>query len=688
VGHDLQPAYGQDEEFSLEEITVTAQKRLENQQNVPIAMEIVTGDKIREQGISNLDEAILTLPFVWINEAYDGYRVSIRGISNEGSPGTGGATYDSVTPTVAVNTDGAFTILRKSGADMFDIERIEVLAGPQSTLYSSNSPGGIVNIITSQPKADKFEISGKIDFGNYQNVATEGMINVPLSEKTAIRTAYTTSSNDGYMSSGHQAADSRSFRAKLLHKPVENLSIILTGQYVRDLGNGTGQGRPMFIDQDDVADPWDDGEEVEDPVANDRRSKSYNALIEWDLGIGTYTFNGYMNKTTEVGTSFTEDTAGNEYTIDNDMWTKESGAEMRLASSSDSRSKWILGATMFKFEQVGSKITLGSNAMFNSHRTNKTYAIYGNYTYPLTDRFRVTGGARYSDDKNVWERAQRHLGQTGPPNDRNERLHYNDFDYKIGVEYDIGENQLLYADWTTGYLIGSSGGTEDPETIDAYTVGSKNRFLNNKLQANASIYLYDYKNKPAILHLDVPGLGIPDIGGGEDQASMRMYGFELATDMSFTAKDRLKFAITYQDAEFDTLVFTYVHPSLPDIVYSGNRPTFTPDWTATAQYDHDFDLGNNGVLTAHIDTRWQSEMFITYLENTGAPSNMSYIGYRDQEAHFITNTSLVYANPERAWTITCYVKNVTNYAVKRNLIGTSITLGSPRTYGVIFQARY
>ena len=237
VHGDIPSVYAQDE-FTLEEITVTAQKREENQQDVPIAMGVVMGEEMKELGISNLDAAILSLPSVWINEAGDGYRVSIRGISSEEKVRGDMKSYSNAMPSVAVNTDGAFTVTRKTGVDMYDVERIEVLLGPQSTLYSSNSPGGIVNIVTAQPKTDKFEVSGKIDFGNFHSVGTEGMVNVPLSEKTALRAAFITSSHDGYMSSGHVDANDRSVRGKMLTKPNDDLSITLTGQYILDQGKG------------------------------------------------------------------------------------------------------------------------------------------------------------------------------------------------------------------------------------------------------------------------------------------------------------------------------------------------------------------------------------------------------------------------------------------------------------------
>ena len=684
---DFSSVYAQDE-FTLDEITVTAQKREENQQDVPIAMDVASGDELREMGYSSIDEVFQSMSAVFINEAGDGLRVSIRGISADEKAQGEMKSYSNASPLVAVNTDGVFTFGRKTGANMYDIERVEVLYGPQSTLYSSNSPGGIVNIVTAKPNTEKFEVSGKIDFGSYHNVETEGMVNVPLSDQTALRAAFITSSHEGYLATGSMDSNSRSVRGKILQKTVDDrLKITLTGEYRSDQGKALGGGVDMFVNQDDVDDPWNNSYD-RSQVPNDRVRHDFNMHIEWDLGMGLLTMQGSTSKITETATMLGTDMfTGEEYDLGIDNWQREEGAEARLASPAYSNIEWILGATYFKFRQEGNNETLGTPFWIGTKNESKSHAFYGNITYPISDKFSVTGGLRYSDDWNdeAFAGNNAFMGLFEWP----EYIHYKDWDHKIGVEYDLDENSMLYADWSTGYRVGSMGGATEPEMLEAYTIGSKNRFLGNKLQVNWSAYYYDYRNKAAECQKTDPETHMGD-EGGKTQGDMRMIGADVQADMILSYNDRLNLSISYENAEIDYLFFDYYSPYLVDVSYAGEPPTFTPEWTFTAVYDHNFNLANGGVLTARIDTRFQTKQRVNFMEEGQGSDGtfVSYIGYRDQEAYHLSNVAMIYAHPDGMWTITGYVKNLENYAVKRNLIQGKLQIGPPRTYGIILSARY
>ena len=678
------------DEFTLEEITVTAQKRAENQQKVPITMDVISGETMKELGNSDLDEIILSMSNVFINEAGDGLRVSIRGISGNETHRGDLYTINNSMPVVAVNTDGVFTAGSKSGANMYDLERVEVLMGPQSTLYASNSPGGIVNVITGSPKIDQYDMYGKVEFGNYHNLQTEGMLNVPLGDRVALRTSFMTSSRGPYMANGSDDDNTKSVRLKTLFKPTEKFSITLSGQYLLDQGMGIAQ-IDMFKDQDDVDDPWDNSEDSA-PVPRNRTTQDYNMQIDWDLGIGTLTLKPAYGKMKETATMTRQDMfTGEEYTNFMDNSQTEKGVEARMVSSDDFSFKWIFGGNIYRFKQQGIGITVGTPYWSGTHNEIRSWALYGNLTYPITDSFRLTGGLRYSDDWN-----EGHFGGVDSSrgvNDRLSFLYYEGFDHKIGFEYDLGENSMVYADNSTGYRVGSMSGAVDPETLNSYTIGSKNRFFGNRLQLNWSAYYYLYKNRSAENHMDDPITHQKD-DGGETQGSMRMFGSDLQTDMMLSANDQLSFSVSYINAEFDKLAFEYVSPNLPDIVYSGKAPTFTPTWTINAGYDHIFNLPNDGTLTAHFDTRYQSSFYVNFMEEASVmiggppPVMMDFRGYRDQEAYHLSNLSLIYAHPDGKWTFGGYVKNVENYAVKRNLMFAQLMIGPPRTYGLILSMKY
>jgi iron complex outermembrane recepter protein len=139
------------DEFTLEEITVTAQKRAENQQKVAIPMDVISGEQLAEMGKTNVDDILGGISNVLINKSSDGMRVSVRGLTETDIPFMD---LHATTPQVAINVDGAYNSSNRSGTNLFDVERVEVLYGPQSTMYASNSPGGIVNVVTAAPKTD------------------------------------------------------------------------------------------------------------------------------------------------------------------------------------------------------------------------------------------------------------------------------------------------------------------------------------------------------------------------------------------------------------------------------------------------------------------------------------------------------------------------------------------------------
>ena len=180
---------GPAEEFTLEEITVTAQKRAENQQKVAISMEVIAAEDLKSLGKSDIDDILSNVSNVLVQKSADGLRVSLRGYSDATGTNFGQSTS---TPAVAVNIDGVYSSRKDSSTSLYDMDRIEVLFGPQSTLYASNSPGGIVNVETASPKLDKYEASGALEYGNFNLLHTEGMVNVPISSIMSLRGAFQT----------------------------------------------------------------------------------------------------------------------------------------------------------------------------------------------------------------------------------------------------------------------------------------------------------------------------------------------------------------------------------------------------------------------------------------------------------------------------------------------------------------
>lgn len=209
----------------LDEVVVTAQRRSENLQKTPLTVSAVTGDKLESQGIKTVVDLSAQVPALQISSSGSGAAVVfLRGIGSTNTTEVGD-------PAVAYHIDGIYIARSTSvGALFYDIDRVEVLRGPQGTLYGRNATAGAINVITKQPKFD-YEGSGSVDVGNYGALTTSGMFNEPISDTLAVRAAFQQSRHDGYVKAINKGPgtggndrydqDDKSARIQLLWKPSE-----------------------------------------------------------------------------------------------------------------------------------------------------------------------------------------------------------------------------------------------------------------------------------------------------------------------------------------------------------------------------------------------------------------------------------------------------------------------------------
>jgi len=399
---------------------------------------------------------------------------------------------------------------------------------------------------------------------------------------------------------------------------------------------------------------------------------------------------------------------------------EDKGLEGRLASSEDSFFKWIIGFNWYKSSYIDSMTATDASWRINENNQD-IKAIYGNITYPVADQFRLTGGLRYSDDSTTFDLRAYPDMFTGGLQLEHATCSYKDPDYKIGFEYDLGQNSMLFADYSTSYRTNKGEINNKPlpsETLDAYSLGSKNRFFGNRLQLNATAYYYIYKNYLAVgggnmrfyrlTELDgIPGyLGageaVPymDPNSGRQTGDMNVYGLDLQTSTIITDSDKLDISISYSHSEWTRLLFNFPQEAndlgLGDLNYKGKGKPFDPHLTMNASYNHNFNLANGGTLTSRLDVRYQSSTFMSWAaeeitfsdDGWYTPQVTSLAGYRTQEAYYIGNISGIYADPTGKWTFTGYVKNFTNYAVKQSGGTQQMMIGAPRTYGAVLTVRY
>jgi iron complex outermembrane recepter protein len=699
VAQSAAPEAGKAADQGLQEIVITAQRRSESIEKAPLAITAVTGEELSTLGILNLQDAISLMPSVQIQGSNLGSGFYIRGIGSR-IPGVFG---DGSGSPVSTYSDNVFQSRSEITNLMFlDLNRIEVLRGPQGTLYGRNNNAGAVNIISNDPELGKLGATATLQYGNYNEQHTEGTANIPINDFVAVRAAFGSEYHSGYLSNGLNDADTQTGRIKVLIEPSDLLRILLVGDYTH--GGGLGAGN-VNIPTSARSNPWQApgyaaldfppgsgnfvcGGPGTGPCTAFQDTKNYDvhAQVDWNLGWGVMTFlpayQDYHSQYQQVFSAIYED---------NTTPLHQTSAELRLASEPESAVKWVGG--LYWLRDNGSGL-YDHNFSFNStidntENINQTKAVFGQVTVPVTGSIRLTGGLRYTQDyfKTVQE-------TSGVP--ENASATFDKTTYKGGIEMDLTPNSLLYVNVSNGFRQGGVGQSANtgtiytfgPETILAYELGSKNKFLDSTLLLNADVYYYDYDG----YQLDVNFYPDPNSQVYETRTSnlpgtTRVAGAEFEGAWLATTRDRIDFTATY---EYTRFADASVALGASDTVLTnlgGRELPRTPKWTGTLGYGHTWDLPA-GSLTGHVDAQYSSAYVVDLLYFTYANPSLF-----TQAAYGLVNANLTWNSGSGRWSTGIYGRNLSNKAVLQqanpagpvNVVG---VIGDPRTFGVRISAKF
>jgi iron complex outermembrane recepter protein len=695
------------DEFTLEEITVTAQKRAQQLQKVATTVEAIPGSKLTDMGAQDLEDALANIASATVTTAGEEMTVTIRGMDNDSMPG------DSFSQ-VAVTIDGSFSASWGVGTTgIYDMQRIEVLAGPQGTLYSRNSSGGVVNMISNDPKTDKVDASGSIGVGNYKLFNTQGMLNAPISDTLALRTAFVSTSRNGYVDNGTDDTDDKSVRLKLGFIPSDTLSAVLTYEYTKIGGKSQGDGVAAFEREDDVSNPWHSNSNGDTFVSNTQTDRYY---MNFNLStpIGALTFLPSYSKTSRhniqaawlwsdgsVGMRANDPRAvhagqGREHFLSPQ---DEKSYELRMASNEDFFMKYVLG--LYYYERSWNDKIYSEAAAWTYNgivlsspgtaatakwgtKGSDSKAAFGNFTYPVTNAFRVTAGGRYTKEN---ENEKGYDRMTGAPT--SSKYSSGHFDWKAAVEYDLATNSMLWADVSTGYK--QVRGSSADQKLMSYQVGAKNRFLDNKLQLNATGYYYDYSNFDIgrVASQYVPNTTIEYGGSGIGDA--KLYGLDLSTEYVITSLDRVNFSLSYESAKVDQVVITYTYQGVENpalfprkIVDAGKPLNNAPEFTIVLGYEHRFDLSSGATVTPGFTVRYVTKKYLEfYPDASNVPAGMDVNRANTEPSHLMADASMNFGHSSGKWNLNAFIKNITNHAEKNGFMRGDMRIGPPRTYGAV-----
>lgn len=785
----------------LEEIIVTAQKRAESAQEIPIAIDVITEDTFIREGVRDLKDVGKLSTELEIN--FSASQVSVigmRGMQTTGFAPTG----DSLT---AVHLDGAFlsSFYGLNGL-MFDLERVEVLAGPQGTLYGRNSAAGALNIITKRPGRE-FEANAMVDVGSYNMRRYGGGVTIPMGETFSMRFAGQKYTRDSFYDVPAGEQDQWSGRVGAQWTPTDRDTLYVSVDKM-EMG-GTSEATTLlrldptarctsvrtgcaavgavpasvtnFQNVATLDDPYTispyyaaQGQRFTGLVDQSHWGVMAQYTHDFDSVSATLQYShrdllSYNQSTFIANTAF-----GPNYLT---AAVVSDTAELRFTSSGDSAWQWVGGLFYVESENDGWNATPAANTPGNDPFTGLSidycpcvsgyfpnggsmysYAAFGQTTWtpPSMDRLHVTFGLRYTYDWKdgilaSWVNSPvPGSGTTNVPHPifgfgtslivdqfpsfanvpdisggSNER-NWDAFQYKVGLEFDLTDASMIYGSVSTGYKSGgiTFGPTPviEPEELLAFEVGTKNRFLGNTLQLNASAWFYKYTDMEANLPRDLP---LSVTGGSRPGCYISNTGADTCTTNSTASVGKVDLAglsadveWLFTDADNVGLSFTHTYSNIKDgseastgaqVFRVGERVGDAPKWQVLGRYGHTFTFSNGARLNPQVKYQWQSEKYDGGLIITAGGGCGTYNLTCRQPVQTeipsqgITDVSLRFSPASDTWDITAYANNVTdelniralgytnnpaNSGANQTFGHNTVTLGEPRTYGVTLNARF
>jgi len=660
------------ERVQMKEVIVTAQKRAQPASKTPVSLSVMGGDDLKNSGATSASSLTDLTPGVQIGQNNGAMNINIRGVTSNDNTEKGD-------PSAAFNLDGVY-MARPQGAGLtfFDLDRVEILRGPQGTLYGRNSTAGAVNVITAKP-TNRFQANARVDVGNYDSRAFDGMVNVPVNDVLSLRGAIATVDHKGYIettdlttgASNERGRDDQKDISGRIHGLVKfspDVSLLLTADASKMKGNGVGSI--------DVATYLADRNTRSTATAisgrRDNESSGVSAELKANLGIGELTYlYGHRNLKLDVDSSLGAAPATSASKADFD----QDSHELRLASTRGGPLQWVGGLYYFKetsksdFDVFNAAPVGDGTLRFHQDPINsESTAAFGQVTYSVLKELRLTGGLRYTKDEKSRRGQNQSFGFPPEPNDAS--VSYSQTNWKVGVDYDLNPATMLFANVSTGYKAGGfNDGTAatnpdlyyDPEHLTAYEAGVKGRFLDQRLRTSVSVFAYDYRD------LQVSSVGASNTLQTTNAAKARIFGGEAEGRYAVTDNGTLNFGLGLLSAKYDE------YEPLAGVDWSGYYLDKSPKGTISLGYTHNWYVGEGATITGYLGSRYSSAFVV---------SDFSTATQYAQPGYSKTDFNLTYSAPGDKWFVQLYGKNLEDKNVISGYNFNTFTLAEPRLFGL------
>ncbi|MEH6583119.1 MAG: TonB-dependent receptor [Halioglobus sp.] len=729
-------AYAQEGGFALEEVVVTAQRREQNLQDVGVSVTALTSQDMARAGIEDISRIELVTPGVSYGFVGSDAKIAIRGANSNN-------TFGDNSSVAGFFVDGVYRPRASQQSQAyFDVSRIEILKGPQGTLYGRNTFAGAVNLYTNAP--DTEQVSGGLkgsyqDFGKY---TTEGFINFPIGDSFALRGAFNTKDSDGYIENKGDGEDlgqdeARNIRLSALWEATDNFTATLRITSLSEKGITAGifsaEGICQPVNAEGVTDAFGQFENCANPYEGAQSESFFDEPWKVALDVDGERDNSEDNVTLHLAWDISDSLSllsisswtdfDSEFDWDGDVsnqtgytfyWDEEVESvtqELQLIYTGDNLT--VTSGLYYSVDEIGfgfsqyrtDPFPFSDFADYQEVETD-TLGVFAQAEFNVTDTLRLIAGIRYSEEEKDTATFSGFSTDAdgnplpgvnpdsldGRPRDiyryevRPERSAVQKFDdttYRLGFQWDASDSMMVYANYSTGFLSGGvnpDGSAFDQQLSDAYEAGIKSRFADDTVQLNAAIYYNEFSDLTTQELILRDGAFVTNtVNGGE----IETMGLEAELVWIPTAEWYISAGLSLMDNEFG--VFGVANPFVlakgqeqAFLDLEGETPPWAPEVTLSLSVGYDIALSGGSRLTPYLQT-YYSDSFNT--------DDVVTYNTQVQDSYTKTDIRLIWTSASENITAEVFAENLEDEAVlaRTNVGGFDLvqsSYGYPRNYGV------
>ncbi|MEW5686572.1 MAG: TonB-dependent receptor [Pseudomonadota bacterium] len=688
------------EASQVEEIVVTAQKREQSLQEVPLAVSAFGSEQLEAQSVQSLTDLSAKAPNVVLAPvgAYPyASAFFIRGL--------GFADVESTfEPAVGVEMNGIY-LARNSGAlqDFFDIESVEILRGPQGTLYGRNTIGGVVSVRTKQARpGDAFGGAIQGTAGDHGRRELRAALNIPVNDMIAVRVSGLYKNYDGFVRNvtrNETQGDNETLSGRLTvsFKPSDSFDASLVIDGDRERGSGaafrnaalpgnvyynfspdTGTSTPLFpAGSSNPRDPYTVYGNT--PIFANVDTWGAALTANWHTSLGTVTsVTGYREFDDRVLSDY-DASPVNFFTALRDQTHEQFSQELRIASGGEGKLDYVLGA--YYLDQSYDITNAQAGAIYGTAtpaqiagQKNTAYALFGQFDYHVTEALTLIAGGRYSYEKKTFTNQPLFF-----PASRTYKDHWDDFSPKFGVNYQFNDDIMGYASWSRGFRSGgyngraasfTSAGPYDAETVESIEAGLKTELFERRLRLNGAIFHSTYKD------MQVGSQGLTSSGVYEsivtNAGKAKFDGVEADALWIVGGGLRVNANLSYLDARFVSNFTDFTSDGIANPTDNSDLPlAYAPKWSGSLGMTYTREVAL-GTLSLAANAVYMDDIYTS----GGVINRTSDVQVRKSNTLFDATLAL---ENEKGWRIALWGKNLGDKAVINNTFGLG-ALGNLRVY--------